>query len=453
VIRALASGLLAAVCAFAQLDLSLPPASTVYPPGAHIDIGTAATGDQVTVRFRVTNTSTASVRLDVISVSGVGFYILDPPVLPATLVSRGWVEFSVIFAPRDVGDYSANLTVNLNTYLNLLVGHARGGVSVLLDEGGQTTALVSGALVDFGQASRGSSVTRHFLLTNRNAAAITVAEIVVEGANFRGPVGITAPLTLAAGESAAFQVVWEPPTAGVYQGSLRIDNASVQLAGTAFDPPTPPFRIVIEPAALASGQQATLSLQFDSKSPSAASGLLRMDFTGKGDPSICFISPAGRSAPFTIREGEDRARFGEQTAIQFQTGTTAGTITFTATLGAETEQASIQIAPSAVVVDSIRATRATGSLTVSITAYDNTRSASQVAFTFYDGRGNTLGGGPIRADVAAAFGQYFENPEAGGAFVLRAFFLVTGNAAGIDSVDVELTNSAGASRAHATISE
>jgi hypothetical protein len=106
-----------------------------------------------------------------------------------------------------------------------------------------------------------------------------------------------------------------------------------------------------------------------------------------------------------------------------------------------------------VVVDSIRSTRATGSLTVSITAYDNTRSASQVAFTFYDGRGNTLGGGPIRADVAAAFGQYFENPEAGGAFVLRAFFLVTGNAAGIDSVDVELTNSAGASRAHATISE
>jgi hypothetical protein len=215
----------------------------------------------------------------------------------------------------------------------------------------------------------------------------------------------------------------------------------------------PGFRIAIDPQALASGQQPKLSIKFDAKAPAAGNGLLTMDFIGKGDPAIRFISPASRSVPFTIAKDEDTARFSGEPDIVFQTGTTAGTIIFHATLGAETEQATFQLAPAVVSMDSIRGTRTASSLLVAVTAFDNTRSASTVKFKFLDSSGNALGAGQTSSDVTALFQQYFEHPELGGMFVLRASFAVTGDTSQVDSIEVELDNSAGASRASAKMTE
>jgi hypothetical protein len=103
-------------------------------------------------------------------------------------------------------------------------------------------------------------------------------------------------------------------------------------------------------------------------------------------------------------------------------------------------------------VDAIRRTSAIGQLTVSVSGFDNTRSVSQVRFTFYDRSSKTIGD-TVTADVTTVFQAYFKNPEMGGMFVLRAQFPVTGDATQIDSVEVELTNSTGVTRASAKIAE
>ncbi|HVX67387.1 MAG TPA: hypothetical protein VHA11_12325, partial [Bryobacteraceae bacterium] len=167
---------------------------------------------------------------------------------------------------------------------------------------------------------------------------------------------------------------------------------------------------------------------------------------------IQFVSPPGRSIPFTIAAGEDTATFLEGPSIDFQAGSTAGTIILTATLNDETETATFQLAPAPVLVDSIRSAKAAGLLTLSVSGFDNTRSTTRARFTFLDARSNTLAG-PLVADVTDAFAAYFQNAEMGGMFVLRAKFPVTGNAALIDSVQVELTNSAGVTTASAKIAE
>ena len=69
-----------------------------------------------------------------------------------------------------------------------------------------------------------------------------------------------------------------------------------------------------------------------------------------------------------------------------------------------------------------------------------------MAFTFYDRAGTAVVPGAIRADSSAEFGRYFRTSPLGGLFQLRATFPVTGEASAIDAVEVEMANSAGASK-------
>jgi hypothetical protein len=424
------------------LELMTMPDRTVRAPGAAVDLGSAAVFARRTYLFRVTNTSVAPIRLDRIDVNGVGFVILDPPGLPATLVSRGYVEFRVEFWPQMAGTFSAALTVNSDSYL--LVTEAAGGAAgaITLEWNGQ--ALEDGATVYFSGAA-----SQQFVLANHGDGPATVQQITVTGAGFHGPLGATAPLTVGAHQETPFQVTLTPAAAPCCQGTLTVDGVRVTLKAAVL----PSFQIAVDQAALRSRQQANVSLRFTGAAPMAAQGRLQMDFIGKGDPSVCFLSGDPRSIPFTVRAGEDRARFGEAAAVGFQTGTTAGTLRFTATLGAETEELTIQIGPEPVGVESVRLTAGPNSVSVALTGFDNTRSASMATFTFYDAQNRVLGGGSLSTDAGAAFSQFFANAQMGGAFVLRAVFPVTGAVASIDSAEVTLLNSAGSAQGHGKIAE
>ena len=148
-----------------------------------------------------------------------------------------------------------------------------------------------------------------------------------------------------------------------------------------------------------------------------------------------------RSAAFSVEEGDSSVP-----SFAFQTGTTAGTLVFTVTLGSARTEASVVVAPAEIVLSGATATRGSGSVIVSLTGYDNTRSISQAAFTFYDRNGAPLAPGAVRADVAGTFRAYFDASDIGGLFSMRATFPVTGAADLIDAVEVEATNSVGTAK-------
>jgi hypothetical protein len=313
--------------------------------------------------------------------------------------------------------------------------------------------------INLGTANiKGVSVTLR--LTNTGSSAVTLDRLGFEGADatyFSITAGPAIPAVVVAQAAVTFNVTLKPDSAGTYLGRLWVKDDKYLVkavidaaAGDTVEQPS--FRIVVTPDSLASGEQARVALKFDGPAVKDAAGLLKLDFIGKGDPAIQFVSPAGRSVPFTIAEGEDMATFLEGPSIDFQSGSTAGSIIFTATLGDETETAAFELAAAPVWVDSIRSTSAAGALTLSVSGFDNTRSTTRVRFTFLDSKGATLAG-PLAADVTDAFTAYFKNAEMGGMFVLRAKFPVTGNATLIDAVQVELTSSAGITTASAKMAE
>jgi hypothetical protein len=179
-------------------------------------------------------------------------------------------------------------------------------------------------------------------------------------------------------------------------------------------------------------------------------GTVRMEFRpaaagATADPAILFANGT-RTAAFSVVEGDDMAHFGSALQMLFQTGTTAGTIVFTTVLGAYQDQTSVTIPAEPVGMDKVAVTRTSSGLEVRVTSFDNTRSASQLVFTFYDRSDAVVTPGAIRVDVTASFSAYFATPDQGGAFVLTAAFPVTGSADQVAGVEVEMSNSTGAAR-------
>jgi hypothetical protein len=329
-------------------------------------------------------------------------------------------------------------------------------------------AYAPGQAIDLGGIGT-AGTTAAFQITNTGTAGVTLNTLTIQGQGFSlalsGTPPPALPLTLDTTASLSFTVTLTPSGVGAYSATLSINQNSYLVFANVL-----PFHIAVTPGTLESGQQATVSVVFDVVPASADAGTLEWDFQAPpggaaGDmgmglllpaPSNELVPPRG-SVAFNIGAGQNAAQFvidssGDTAAsLTFQTGSTAGTVLFTVALGGDSTQASFPIAPAPVWMDTILLNTGPGAITLDVSGWDNTRSASQVSFTFLDSGGNILGGGPISADVSSDFEEYFQNPPLGGEFELRAAFVVTGDTSQVNSVTVQFTNSAGVSSANATI--
>ncbi|MEK7408830.1 MAG: choice-of-anchor D domain-containing protein [Acidobacteriota bacterium] len=443
--------LLAPCCVLAQLQLALVEAGSERPAAGLLDLGTTDAGDVIDARFRLRNPGSAPATLRVLSVAGSGFTLSGPPILPLTVAAGHWTSFTVRFQSATYGLFAASLTVNTETVL--LYTRARPALVLYVDEARGFRIVPAGSAVGFGSVERGSALSRRFRLENPGPTTMRLANMTMtmNGASWRGPAGLELPLTLAPQESVIFELTFAPQFAGPHQSILTVENRNYWLVAAAVEPPFPRPQVVLGPGTLASGQQARLTVRLASPSRRAGSGQLRLQFTpgvpgAWDDPAIRFLSPAGRVVTFTVEEGADTARFGEREEVEFQTGSTAGTLAFTVALGEHVEPVLAPLAPRPVVIDSAQASRAGGGLEVRLTGFDNSRSVSQAVFTFLDAGDRPVEPGPIRVDLAAEFRRYFETSTLGGVFAMRAVFPVTGDASRIAAVEAEMTNSIGTTR-------
>jgi hypothetical protein len=434
--------------ALAQIQVLQFDGTSETPVGSAVDLGSAAPGDTVEVRFRVRNIGSGATTLQTLSIAGAGFKISAAPSLPYTLAPYSGpaseAEFHVAFNPASAGSYSSFLLVNT---VNIIV-RGTATASAALTLAGSNSPLAAGAVIDFGSVLRGSSRLQNLTLTNSSTLAITVPALTVSGTGFRGPIGATAPIQLAAGQWASFQIAFEPLTGQPAKGTLTVDKRSFSLAGQGLDPPIPSASIVFSSQTAVSSQQNTVSIPLASASQVSGTGTLTLEFrpgvTGvTDDAAIQFMSGPRRAATVTIAVGDTAAKFGAQSNISFQTGTTAGTLVFTLTLPSGIQQTNLVVTPAAVDIHTATCVRLMNQLDVSLTGFDNTYSASQLAFTFFDKSGATMQPGVIRVDATSDFRLYFNSTKTGGAFNLLATFPVSGNTALVTGAEVQVTNSAG----------
>ena len=450
-IARLAIGLILTASAYAQqLQVVFFDGTAESAVGSSVSLGATAMSDATQSRFRARNTGVSAVAVQTIAVAGQAFTISNKPSLPYVMAPGNYVEFRVQFAPQSPGSYSATLTVNSITTLLLASGVAAPVLTVQNDTIG--SLLTAGSPIDFGRILKNTSAMREIRVANTTNTALQVNVVSVGGVTFHGPTGIVLPARLAPGTAANFQLTFDPKASGAQTGMLTVDGRSFQLTGTAYDPPFPQPSISIDGAA-ASGAQPRLAVKLAQASGVAGTGTLTLDFkpnpsTTPDDPAIVFVSTGSRRLTFQVAEGDTAVSFGSpaQKNVVFQTGTTAGTLTLTAQLGDYTEKSVVTIAPVPVSLDKASANRRVSDLDVQMTAFDNTRTAGKFNFTFYDLAGKVIQPGSIALDSTADFSRYFAISRVGGSFLMRATFPVTGDAAQIGGVDVEIVNAAGSTK-------
>lgn len=434
--------LLLAPTARAQFALTVVEGTTVEgtterAAPAIFSFGSLYAEESPAARFRLRNISSAPATVTALVVAGVGFTLVPPP-LPAGLAPQAAIDFSVAFHSPDTGSYSASLRAE--------------NVSILL------TATVAPRLtyrivpapatpfpgpVDFGGVVRGSVDQRRITIQNDTAQLLIVPAILVQGAAY----GLLAPppsgQALAPHQGGEFTVVFHPQAIGLLEGSLTIGDRAYPLLGTGAGPPLPKPTLWIELDQAASASQGKLLVRFDAPAQTAGTGTATLDFRGPADSTIAFAA-GGRTVTFPIAPGD------VEVVLPFQTGTTAGVLTFTAQISGAIDQHSVTIAAASPGISTVQAVRSANGLEVRIAGFDNTRTLAALTFTFYDAAGATIAPGAILADARAEFAQYFAGSDLGGVFLLSAVFPVTGDATLVASCEASLVNTVGASKTQRT---
>ncbi len=194
--------------------------------------------------------------------------------------------------------------------------------------------------ISFGSVTVGKSHTISGTVTNNSSSSVTVSQATISGAGYTLS-GITAPATLAAGQSASFSVKFAPSSSGTSNGTLMVvSNASnatltVPVSGSGT---TAVGTLSAAPSSLSFGtvtvgQNQTLSSTI-TNTGSASVTISQVGITGSG------FTVSGITTPLTLATGATAT-----VDVKFapaSSGSASGTVTITS----DASNASLTIAVS-----------------------------------------------------------------------------------------------------------
>jgi len=186
-------------------------AGTLAVDPASLGFGNVPVGKNASLSETLTNTGGSALTVSQANLSGDGFSI-SGLTLPKTLNPSQSVTFTATFAPTGMGAASGTLAI---------VSDASNSPSNIAFSGTGTSQgqlSVSPGTLSFGDVVVGANSSRKGKLTAKDAS-VTVSSASSDSAEFVVS-GISLPITIQAGQSAAFTVVFTPSMAGTASATL-----------------------------------------------------------------------------------------------------------------------------------------------------------------------------------------------------------------------------------------
>jgi hypothetical protein len=293
--------------------------------------GNVTAGTQQTGSETVTNTGGTSITISKAAITGTGFS-LSGINTPVTLDAGESTPFTITFAPQSAGAASGKVTLTSDAP-NPTLSISLSGTGVAA---GQLTANPSSKA--FGNVTVGNQLSASETVTNSGGTSVTISKAAVSGTGFSIN-GISAPVTLTAGQSASFTMTFTPQSAAAASGTVTLSsNASnptlrISLSGTGVNagqltanPPSQNF------GSVTSGTQQTVSETVTNTGGTSVT-ISEANITGTG------FTMSGLSTPKTLTAGQSTTfnlTFGPQT-----TGSASGMVTLTSNAPNPTLQISL----------------------------------------------------------------------------------------------------------------
>ena len=448
---------------------SNPP--TVVAPGGTIPFPATNVGQTSSLTLRILNSGNANGTVSSISISGQGFQITNPQVLPQVLAPNASLTLNISFSPSQSGNLTGSLFINSDTLSlagtglgpQLAFSYVAGGNTITLGSSNNSVVFSPIAI------TQSEAIILDVQNTGTLPAVISNIGIGINNSPFSLSGVPSLPVSVQPGSSFPLTITFTPTTLGFSNATLLFDTTAIQLVGSGTQPPPLPSYSFQGPIGNANAMaQPGVGLTLSAPYPVAIAGVLTLTVSGTPtpDPAVQFSS-GGFTALFTIAANSTNAVFANQASqIFLQTGTVASTITLTPSFATQAGGVSLTpatpptlqfaIAPAApVLITSTIATQSANSFSLSIVGYSTTRSLTSLSVKFTAASGFTVPTTQLTVDLTqistAWFGSTASEPF-GGQFSLAVPFNFQGTApAGqslinaISAVSVSLANSVGGS--------
>jgi Abnormal spindle-like microcephaly-assoc'd, ASPM-SPD-2-Hydin len=292
-------------CAFSVFLFAVAAAGQLSVKPSPVTFGSVPLGTSLSKSASLSNTGNSSLTISQATVSGAGFSFSGLS-MPLTLAPGQAVSMTTTFAPKSGGSASGTLSLTYKTKIRGKVSSST--IMTSLSGTGAAQLSANPTSLSFASVQVGSKQTQFEALTNSGGSRLTISQATVTGSGF-SITGLTLPLTLNAGASVTFSVVFAPQTSGSVSGQITvISNASnptmtASLSGTG----TAQGQLALTPTALNFGSvtdgtklSRTSSLSATGASVTVSSAKLsNAEFTLTGI-SFPLTIAAGTSVPFTL---------------------------------------------------------------------------------------------------------------------------------------------------------
>lgn len=228
--RAARAAALASTCLIGSLGIatasaSTPQATPLIAIPSDASFGNVPEGTTNTQTIQLKNISSRSVSITGTSLSVSGYHV-SGLTLPLKLMAGATTHLNLAFAPTTAGLYKGSLVVTMSSPdVPLLFNVSGTGIPAT------GTLMVTPTTLDFGSETVGKTHLLTTSLKNTGNSSVTVSGISVSDSDFTTS-GSVDGATLAAGQSATLNVIYEPKTASKQSGTVKISSNATNSPGT-----------------------------------------------------------------------------------------------------------------------------------------------------------------------------------------------------------------------------
>jgi len=208
--------------------------------GGTITFDPTPVGSTLTAAFTILNRGTGMGTVNGVTITGAGYTLSGLALLPANVPTDQSLRFNINFIPRDRGTFRGTLRVEFEGSAARsfeLVGTGAGpALSFQYLTGGDIKDLPANATLPLPGTNVGSTQSVILLARNSGTTEARVTTIVLSGDGLTLVSVPPLPATLAVGETLRFTVQFAPRTAGLVEGTLRVDTMSFRVEANALGP-------------------------------------------------------------------------------------------------------------------------------------------------------------------------------------------------------------------------